>query len=400
MKKLIVNVILLSFSISQTAQAMDVWVIPVNPMPKEKLNLVIKDLPDELTQNETHAYPEIQLQNPIPPAKREEISQLMSTADGASLRGEFPAAIQKYETAITEMRKYPNIAGLSKITLMALIKTAELYALVKDSVKEKIFWKKAFAWDPRAQLNPEIFSPRTIAKFRTVQNENSKLPQLTLKIQVPRSSLIYLDGQKFIEVSGKTKVYTGKHQWAVLIPGSSWQVENFEAQNITGISSRDNFISFVFKPEPLVLGSCEQPSVDKKLFLPAHTRLVTVFDDGRCLRVYDGDSWFDLKGRQIMIVAETPTLPGDIPKALMKDVTKISRLPIKEEKLVQKIDLVGKSEFTPVKRGNSWFSKLTRSPWFWVGVSVVTIGTIVAIKQGENQSNNANPSHRVTEAAY
>ena len=342
--KFLILTLVLSFTFNVTA--MEVWVTTPQPVSPEKLHVYIKNLPPELKDAEIHSFMEEQLRNPMSVNSKEKIEKMMSQAQDEELNRNYGLAIKLNEQVLTEIEKYPNILGLQSITFSIFLKLAQLYNLIQDSEKSKNFFQKAYAWNSKAELHEEVYPPSVIKKYKKLF-PHSEFTEV--KIKAPAYSMVFFDGKKV--VSPSVKVLTGKHQIAVLIPGSLWQIENLRFKN----ASKKPLV-FEFKSASVVSGSCENPEL-KHLKLPQQTRLLVVFEKDNCNRVFDGETWYSIDGLKV-------NGGGALPSASL-----IAQMNASESE--------------------SWITKVTKSPWFWVGFSVVAVGSILV---AHNQPTQVTPT--------
>lgn len=327
---------------SVTASAMDVWVTTPQPVSPEKMQAIIKNLPPEMKEAEVKSLQEEELRNPVAMAAKEKMEKILLQAQEEELHRNYGLAIKYNEQALVELEKYPNVLGLQSITQSVFLKLAELYDVIADKDKAQIFWQRAYAWNSQAELHPEVYSKAVIKKFKNLK-PHSEATQI--KIKTPLYSSVFFDGKKV--ANGQAKALTGKHQIAVLIPGSLWQIENLRIR-----SASKKPLVFDFKPQPVLSGSCETP-VLSGLKLPAQTRLLAVYEKENCNRVFDGDTWYSIEGQQVY---KQPAPSG-------KMLATMNTSP-----------------------HQSWITKVTKSPWFWVGLGVAVVGT-AAYVQSRQQPN-------------
>lgn len=107
--------------------AYDVWVVPAQPISEEKMNRIIKDLPQEVLQNEVHPYTDNQLRNSISEQVRDSLSQLAVKGESESRLGHEKEALLAYENILLTLRDKPLSQGLNKLIIFALLKSAEIY---------------------------------------------------------------------------------------------------------------------------------------------------------------------------------------------------------------------------------------------------------------------------------
>lgn len=311
--------------------SMEVLFTSQEPLSQEKVRLLIKNLPEELRELEITDLTQQKLQNPVSDEQKGKIQETVLAAQNEELSRNYGIAIKLNEDALGLLKKIPNIQGYQKITLSLLIKLAVLYEIKGDSEKSQIFWKKTYAWNPQAELNEENYSHKIIKKFNKIKPEATTTK---IKVKAPASSYVFINGKKPFQKNEnfEAEVYPGQHQIAVLIPGSLWQIENL---NIKKPSSKPYV--FNFSPHPILKGNSQTPILSH-FKLPTNTRLLSYFNKENRFVVFDGSAWFDLKGNLIANITEKSLAP----------LTSISK--------------------------TNWLQKLTKSPWFWLG-----IGTVAAV---------------------
>ncbi len=333
----IAGFVLFPMFFNSAAMALDVWVIPSEPITEDKMERQIRALPEELLQHEVHPFTEYLLTHGLSSEERAELGLKIMDGEAALKTRDLPLAIKNFEGVLSLLREKPLVQGLHKMFFLALIKLAESYEGQGDLEKAKRYWHRAFVFDPRAKLSTEIYSKSAIQKWVELVSAKRKEKTVLLKVKAPEGSTVLLDGKSDL------LVYPGPHQWAVLVPGSTWQVAQVDVKK-SGV--------YVFKPEPIVSGSCEAPQIKKSIQFPERSRILVNFENEKCQRVYDGSTWYDLQGKQVAessLSGETPWSHGGLT-----------------------------SPMEAKKNGG-----LLKSPWFWIGLGAVAGITYTVIKNNE-----------------
>ena len=230
--------------------------------------------------------------------------------------------------------------------LISFVKLAELYTLKKDSLKSDLYWKRAKAWDSKGIIDPEIFSPQSILRFRSIKYSGIAG---VIKIKAPSLAQIFWNGKKLptFEKVLTFRANPGKHQLAVLIPGSPWDIRNFGvAENLK------TPLVFEFKSNSMLSGDCSLP-IFSGFKVPEKGRVIGYYEKQNCIRTFDGQAWFDLKGKPLATESS-----GNVA---------LDRV-MGEESLTEK---------------KSWLARTTSSSWFWVGLGALVAGTAVFVKSQE-----------------
>lgn len=331
--------------------ASEIWVTVPGLTTREKLSRLAVQPRENFKDVSMVSSFEALLRHPVEKDKWHFILSLEAQAETAVLQGRFEEALKIYGQVISEMEKIPNVYGLEKVTLNALIRRADLHFLLKKEDSQNL-WREAHAFNPQARLSPEQYSPRIVQTFRSLKNLSLK----PLDVEAPPESEVFVDGRRIQSLEKghfTTHVESGHHQVSVLFPGGFWQVMGRD------VSSQENPRPLIFKAAPLVTGDCDQPQYEGPA-LPSDVKLLASFNDGACERVYDDDRWFSVQGRTL-----------NPPETAQKLAFGESAKPLP----------------------GSWFSQLIHSPWFWVGAGAVTAGAIVLIKQNQEQPPVVVPTH-------
>ncbi len=327
--------------------ATELWVTTPYLTTPEKLRELSEIPREDLQEHSFVSLFDRLLGHPVSQNVLDEILDLDFRARQLSLQGKFQESLGLYNQLQEKLKKVPNVAGIQKILASTLIRKAELLEALKRPSTS--VWRQAHSWAPNLKLGADLYSPHTIQKFK-VLGLGTKL--LNVEIKALLQSYVFIDGRKLKSLNQvfKTKLEPGFHQTASITPGGFWEFKNFE------IKPGSPVMALEFSPKPAALGDCVNPQYGGPEFQSSNKILVS-FNDGQCERIFNGKGWFSVQGHSI----ESSSQPMVI-EALAPPIS------------------------TP------WYSKIVKSPWFWIGVGTVVVGGIVMYKQSQEQTTVVVPS--------
>jgi hypothetical protein len=350
-------IFLLIFMLSFQIQASEVWITTSELSTRAKLHRLTEKPSEVFKDVDLISLHEALLSHPVSTEQLKNILSFEEEAQTLAVNGRFDAALKKYDSLLSKLELLPNVAGLEKITLNVKIRKAELNDLLSES-SGNLFWRDAHAWAPDASLSRDIFAPSLIEKFKMFSHTPKNQ---AVKVEAPEDSSVFIDGNrlKFSDGAWRATVEPGTHQVAVLTPGALWEVQKI----LLGHDSKVTQLKF--EPKPAVTGSCDQPLFTGETFYWS-SKLVALFNDGACERVFDGKRWYSVRGEALASTAQQSN-------------TRLSD----NESLPKKLEFQGFSRSSGESSENK---SITKSPWFWIGAGVLAVGATLLVVQNQQQS--------------
>ncbi|MDZ4676104.1 MAG: hypothetical protein SGI74_01235 [Oligoflexia bacterium] len=349
MKKLFLIILVSIFSIESFAQ--QVWVTSSQLSSRDQLIKLADIRRPEFQDIDLISWHEAQLAHPI---TREELTTLLQQEEKAkdlSLKGDFKGSLGLYLKLLGQLETLPNVAGIEKITFATLVRIAEISTVLKKQDAGS-WWKQARGFVKNLNFKDQQFSPQVIEKLKSVK---FKMNKIILTINTNPNDILYIDGRRIFcsQANCEVSVLPGIHLIAAISPGSQWVVQKIN------ISESDKIpkISFLF--EPVVTGDCDHPRYVGKQ-LPSKIKLLARFQGTVCERVYDGKKWYSTQKKPLEMYLPVTTSQFENFEA-------------------------------PTQK--SWFQKMVRSPWFWIGAGLVTAGTVIAVKKSQESETVIVPTH-------
>ena len=353
--------LLVSFFICVNAFGKEIWVTYSQLSSQEKLQALAEEHREQMKEGDFISSFDALMSHPVGEGTLNVLLKIEDEAQEDELDGHFARSLTLYQQLKNKLESVPNVSGVERITLSTLIHLAELHDLLNDG-EGMVSWKLAHAFSPQKLSTGPDFSPKAVEKFNSLKVGRAKG---VLEIIAPPESVVFIDGQKVKPYNEhfQKKLEPGHHHADVLVPGSEWMSKSVMLQ-----SSETREV--VFRPEPLVEGTCDDPHFTGS-GLPSKTKLLVNF--GSCERIYFEKAWFNFEGQRLDSRLDSPleSLP---PKATPTSIM---------------------NEMLPTAEDTHWWTRATRSTWFWVGVSAVALGTTALIIQNQNQQTVVVPSNNV-----
>jgi hypothetical protein len=174
------------------AWADEVWVTVPQLTSQEALREITALPRPDLQNLEVHSSYEALRANPFSTQELEKLTALHGHAMQLLGDGKLEAVFEELGRLIDALKIVPNLQGIEKLRLGAMVQRAALADTLKLANSQAL-WAGALAYGPTAKLDHELFSPPVIKKWNQLK-PHAKM--IAVFLVIPEASLLYTDGHQ------------------------------------------------------------------------------------------------------------------------------------------------------------------------------------------------------------